>query len=491
MGCRILFLTGATMNKKALSIVVAFLLFSTIIIHIDIAKATENEFTYLYGDTGENYYDSPQEMWEIDNNYMAVVALSSKYLTIVDISNAETNISIVSTFYLGSNQPRKLDVSEDKNYIFVNCYEKLKIINITDVENPSLEGEVAEAGAYYIGCSYVDSTGICFCTDYTNDYITSFNCSDLTNPFKISSVSFGNEPHGIYANENVVFALGHKSSSIATFDVSDPSSMSQLDSYSHSNLYRCSTVYGEKDPYIYVGSLGTAGVSGAFYIFDISDPSNIDVLSLKTFSGVQGCSAIPNDNETRLYFNVRDNSGHNSKLYAYDITDKTNPTLLDMIQGSDSGVDFEAGLAGGMVVNRNYVFCGDGDPPVGGTDHRGIRVFRFGNYVPVPDEDQGTYRITSISDQTNNTMISDPNVYIVGTTNSKTVGQYHIQIANTTAFTNPFFNISDISETTYPAQLSENSTHYNFTIPSGIESYGAGFGTHYYRYRLKYKIVSE
>lgn len=359
-----------------------------LIIFSPLTNPADNTFYYLHTNDDNHYFNSPQEMWYINGSYLAVVALSSKYLTIVDITTPETNISIASTFYLGSSQPRKLDISDDGDYIFVNTFEGLCIVNITDINNPTEEGWVNVTGAYYIGCAYVDETGYCFCTNYGQNYLTAFDCSDLTNPTLVDNVSVGNEPHGVWANETHALVVGHKDSKVHMVNVEDPNNMVIKDDYEDTNLYRCATVYGETSPNIYIGSLGTAGTDGGFFIFNTSDPTNIVKKSEVNCVNAQGCSAIPNSDETILYFNIRDNAGHDSHLYAYDITDKTNPSLLDSINGSDAGVTFEAALAGGMVVEGNYVFCGDGDPPAEGTDHKAVTVFRFGDEAGAFEADE-------------------------------------------------------------------------------------------------------
>jgi len=417
-----------------------------------------NTLYYLGGNYGNNDFNSPQEMWPINDNFLAVSALSTKNVTIVDISDPDGdngNVSVVSSIHVGSLQNRKMDVSDDKHYIFVNCYNNLTIINITDIYNPTIEGNINVPGAYYIGVSYVDSTGYAFCTDYNNNLVTSFNCNDLTNPTKVASVSYGNKPHGIWANDTIAFALGHKADSVATIDVSDPSAMSVLDTYSTGNLHRCSAIWGEYPPTMYVGSLDSAG-----FIFDISDPNNIAKTWEQGYGGTQTCTVIPNADETVMYVSVRDTGPCNSKLYAYNITNKASPVLLDMIQGSDTGVTFDAALAGGMVVSRNYIFCGDGDPPVAcATDLKAVATFRFGDQI-----NETNIQFIDINGGTNGTTVYDSTPTFNWTKVDDAI-QYHLQVATDTAFTNLVVNLSNISEAVYPLEYSEPA-NVSFILPT-------------------------
>jgi len=437
----------------------------------------ENTLYYLGGNYYCNEFNSPQEMWPINDNFLAVSALSTKNVTIVDISDPDGdngNVSVVSSIHVGSIQNRKMDVSDDKNYLFVNTRDNLSILNITDKYNPTLEGIVNVPGAYYIGVSYVDSTGYAFCTDYTNDVVTSFDCSDLTNPTKVSSVAYGNEPHGIWANDTVAFALGHKADSVATIDVSDPSSMSVMDTYSTGNLHRCSAIWGEYAPNIYVGSLDSAG-----FIFNISDPNNIVKKWEQGYGGTQTCTVIPNADETVMYVSVRDTGPCNSKLYAYNITNKASPVLLDMIQGSEVGVTFDAALAGGMVVSRNYIFCGDGDPPVAcATDLEAVAVFRFGD-----QEDPDTSpQFINIDGRANATTLYNSTPTFNWTIKSG-AEKYQLQIATDSAFSSLVVNLEDVCETIYPDEYSEPE-NVSFILPTANAL--PQYDTYYCRVRAYY-----
>ena len=475
------------LSKKYIVIIVTTLLITVACnIFFSVSGDAPNTLYYLHRNNDNHLFDSPQEMWPIDDNYMIVVALSSKYLTIVDISDPENNISVVSSIYVGGTQPRKCDVSDDKNFIFLSNGDNLSIINITDINNPTVEGYVNLGGiSYLIGVSYVDTTGYAFCTDYGNDasgwLLRSFNCVDKTNPTYVSSIACGKKPHGVWANETVAFCLGHAADNVITYDISNPAAMSQLNSYSSGNLHRCAQIWGEYAPNIYV-----AGLDNGAWIFNISNPSNIVMKSFTAFGSAQTCNVIPNANETIMYVNIRDTDAHNSRLYVYNIVDKTNPVQIDMIQGTDAGVTLEACLAGGMVVNSNYIFCGDGDPADGGTDHKAVVVFRFGEEIPDPPGPEDEISFTKINDGTNNS--ADQNVTpLINWTKMGNTSNYQLQISNDSGFTDIVVNLSDINEENYPTRYSEDATIVSFLLPSEY----ALPCIQYYFYRIKAYSVEE
>lgn len=97
----------------------------------------------------------------------------------------------------------------------------------------------------------------------------------------------------------------------------------------------------------------------------------------------------------------------------------------------------------------------------------------------------------SISNQANDTKLTNSSILINGTKAGYDVWSYHIQISNNSIFNAPFFDFNNINETEYPTYLTETNNSFIFQLPEELEGYGAEVGMHYYRYRIGYRAVTE
>ncbi|RLF56887.1 MAG: hypothetical protein DRN27_08855, partial [Thermoplasmata archaeon] len=352
----------------------------------------ENNLNYiggLYGAGNPNYLDGVQEMIGY-GDYLFVSSYLEYCITILDITSPEDDPIFVSKIDINA-VPRKADISNDGNYLFVGTEThqgygngNLTIINVTDKSNPVIEGNILlTEGGTIIGSSYVDSINVCFLSGYSDNRLYAINCSNFSNPTLISSKFVGDYGlHGIWANETVAVLCAYGNNNVRTYDVSDTTNMFELDSQP---VIDTTAIYGESNPFMYIASLPYDGGAGnRAVILDISDPSNIVLVSstLGLYGALDNevtCSVVPNADQTLMYVDscrVEDNKM--GVLYVYNITDKSNPVLLSYITETIPET-FGQPTSGAMVIKDNYTYCGLWEDD-------GVAVFRFTDedgYQPV------------------------------------------------------------------------------------------------------------
>jgi hypothetical protein len=129
----------------------------------------------------------------------------------------------------------------------------------------------------------------------------------------------------------------------------------------------------------------------------------------------------------------------------------TNDTDISFVQGYNDVIQF-AGLNGSSYeINADYTPA-QGTPPI----------------------------ITKLNNKLNNTASVTNETTLIWIVDDEAL-YYQIQVANDTSFTNPFINFTDVNESNYPAEYSQNATHVTFQFPDGYEiDFKA---THCYRVR--------
>lgn len=316
----------------------------------------------IYGSGSPNYLDGVQEL-KIHGDYLYVSTAMDYRVTILSVEDNKTNPVFVSSIPVGA-VPRKLSISNDGNWIYLGTTidtnknygsGNLTIINVTDKANPTIFSElVIDSDGGMVGCSYVDSKEICYLTSYWENMLYSVNVSDKSNPSIIANMSVGKQPHGVWANETIAFVLGHKDDIVYTFDVSNSSSLILLDSYQSSTLHRCSQVFAEYAPTIYVASLDSS-----IHIFDISNSSDIQRVSvIDNGMGTITCSVIPNAEQSVVFVTTAvDGGNYNGTISVYNIGDKQNPTLIDSVSNSEY-VLIGHPASGALGVIDNYIYVG-------------------------------------------------------------------------------------------------------------------------------------
>ena len=324
----------------------------------------------LYGAGTPLFLDGVQEL-KNHGTYLYVSSLLDNRLTILSVEENRSTPVFISSVDVGA-APRKLSISSDGNWVFLGTQihnntgsGSLLIINVTDKSTPKICSElIVDPDGMIIGCYYVESVEICYIASYSENKIYSIDVSDKLNPYIVSYFEVGDGPHGIWANESVAFILGHFDRMVHTIDVSNPEKMTYLDGFYSKYLHRCSQLFGEYSPTIYVASLNKS-----ICIFDISNPRKITRLSEITFIDEFVCSAIPNKDEKFLFITYSNTDSHRGKLYVYDIENKSTPKLVNLIKDLGS-IPLKDPAAGAIAVINDFIY-------VGLWDYDGISVFKL------------------------------------------------------------------------------------------------------------------
>jgi hypothetical protein len=419
-------------------------------------------FNYVGGYSNANELDYVRDLVSF-GNYIFVGAHNNYNMTILNAADRQ-NLSMVSSINV-NGEVRGIDISSDGNYAFVTTqfggghYGNLTIVNITDIENPSIEG-VYVADSVDGACiynDYVDSTQICFVGDYMEGRLDSVNCTNKSNPTLIQSYNIcGSEGvHGVWANETRAFVATYKQDTFYLVDVSDPTSMSNLDTVAGGRADNAWWVYCENPPLIYT----TNAYSGTT-IYNISGDS---ISQEEGINHATTATAKPLANETRLFITV---DASPDTLYSYDITDPSNAIIKTSTTTGLNGM-----LVGNIAVIQNYVY-------VGNYLNDSIAVFRYGGQLPW---DVSAVQFISIGGGSNRTSIYTDTPTFIWTIGNDTYSKYHLEIATNSGFIVPEINISDINELNYPSNFTTDGTNITFVLP---ELYAlSGYGMYYCRVR--------
>jgi len=432
----------------------------------------------IYGSGAPTYLGGIQYMcnW---GNYIFVSAstdLSGDRITIVNITNpiSPTIAGTVSTL---THNPRSSDVSSDGNYLFLasgnlgaSVQGALLIFNVTDKANPSYMGDYhLPAGQYQCaGCAYVDSTKVCYvaCWGTTGNALYAINCSDKTNPTFISILAGCSYPHDVWANATRAITIGHNnivSGQATTIDVTDPTAMSIMDTYTtdrlaHPSLTRGFDIYYNEGQYAYFSSGGEATENnGGLFIFDVSDFSNIQPVSnISRFnygnSSLNDFSSIfTNDYETILYGISTWSDEPYNVFWVFDITNKSNPVLISNLSGAGPP-NYLGGNGDGAAFYKNpYSY-------IGLYADKGISIFQF-------NETSNKPQFLSIQGGSNGTILYNATPMFNWSKVNGTA-RYQLQISTDASFSSIIVNLTDICENLYPSQYDENATRVSFTLPS-------------------------
>ena len=107
-----------------------------------------------------------------------------------------------------------------------------------------------------------------------------------------------------------------------------------------------------------------------------------------------------------------------------------------------------------------------------------------------PPTGQDLYWDDINSDENESITASGLRFYNASSYDAGDVYYYEIQISNNSAFTDIFATIY-VNETVFGANFEDDGINWFLADPTTIEGYGGGYGDHYYRYRARYRTVSE
>ena len=217
------------------------------------------------------------------------------------------------------------DVAISGSYAYVADGSYVRIVDISDVSNPT------EVGSYAVADT---AQGVFVSGNYLyvgdqNAGLLILDVTDKTNPTFVDSLYYKKDGTADWQNNywnvivsgNYAYVTAYKYFYI--FDVSDPSSIT------HHGTFTCSSNCYEFDldgDYAYI-----ANTSAGLRIVDVSDPSSPTQVAL--LDDASGCCTGINDivkSGNYAYAARYDNSSGNEldRLYIYDVSDPTSPSLL-------------------------------------------------------------------------------------------------------------------------------------------------------------------
>ena len=242
------------------------------------------------------------------------------------------------------------DIAVSGSYAYVADGSYARIIDISDVSNPT------EVGSYAVGDS---AHGVFISGNYlyvadSNAGLLILDVTDKTNPTLVDSIYYNAGVYSWQSDYDKVIVSGNYAYVTAykyfyVFDVSDPSDII------HHGTFTCSSNCYEFDldgNYVYI-----ANTSAGLRILDISDPSNPTQAAL--LDDASGCCTGINDvvkSGNYAYATRYDNSSGNEldRLYIYDVSDPTSPSLLSYSDYSKNYDDTHAPDA--IAFDGTYVY---------------------------------------------------------------------------------------------------------------------------------------
>jgi len=313
-------------------------------------------------------------------NYLYVSAHRSYNFTIFDISD-KYNIVERGYFTVVGSKPRECSISDDGNWAFLSTDVppgsvggSLTIIDISDKDNPTQEGNITFGDAHIEGAYYVDDTDVCYLADYDNDVLRAIDVSDKANPVELDNIAAGDQPHAVWANDTIACIVNYGDDELRVFNVEDPENIVQKDVISSGSGNPAQVTVHEGNNLCFVGNLG-----GSCNIFDISDPTDISQEASITSGIVQCVDALPSNNGTQLFVtSIASGSPYLATHYVYDITSPSSPVLSNSITGSNE--TFYGPQATGTALSGRYFYTSAWYSSIaeGGSGDT-LTVFQFGS----------------------------------------------------------------------------------------------------------------
>lgn len=374
-------------NKKTTSTLILLLLILSftlgfVVVKIPIVKAAPDPdaFYWMNGNYDSDYGTAISG--KVMGDYLYISCHVVKKFAIFDIST-KSNPILVGTAQL-TQRPREGSISSDGNYAFISSDGRdagngtVMIINCTDKANPAEMSSISPLSSTNIeGAYYVESIEVVFCTDYDNDQLHSINVSDKLNPTLLDSVvGTGNQAHAVWANETVACTVNWDGYGIfATFDVSNASNMSFLDSESMGGL--SAQLNGIDNPIIYASCAG----GSSFSIFDISNPSVIDKKSTTIVQSSRlTMTTIPDSSNSSVLYVAAQNSGDvYADVSAWNIDNLTSPSFITSIGVSNDS--YYQATSASMCASDNYLYLIVQGGSAGGLPDGGVTVIRYGDEI--------------------------------------------------------------------------------------------------------------
>ena len=266
----------------------------------------------------------------------AFISSSSFPIKIVDISNPgiPNKIGEIPGTELTYTSISNFEVSGNFLYV-LNFLEGLLIFNVTDVTNPTLISQFQ--GDYWFTYGFDIVGNLAYISGYngyyTNKMFVILDISDPANPLEISSEIGGTLIDDIIINGD--FAYCNFGNGFMIFNISNPSNIIQLGSYSDNGAYR--NLFASED-YIYL-----VDSCYGLKIIDVSDPTYPTKIA-EFEDGEYFSDFIIEDNYIYLV-----DSCYGLKII--DISDPANPNIIGLC-------NLQIGY-GAIAIKGNYLYIAD------------------------------------------------------------------------------------------------------------------------------------
>jgi len=236
--------------------------------------------------------------------------------------NLETNainnslISQVNHWDENFGEPVRIQAKEDLLF-YTNYIEGLVIINTSDLENPTIITTLGEFGQQTYYDFHVENDIIYICDIYST--FKSINISDFENPVVLDELAMP-LPYQVNVIGDIAYLMNFDGL-LYSIDISNPSDLQIISWYDFEEVTLSLFV---KEEFLFAGHK-----SGGFTICNISDPSNLTMISSysSTASG-SGCNIWIEGNTA---FIVEREDG----LDIVNITDLEHPTLISQYNSGE------------------------------------------------------------------------------------------------------------------------------------------------------------
>ena len=268
---------------------------------------------------------------DIERNAAILVSSQNRIIT-VDISDP-TNMSIIGSlqdaYNLDDCEGVKVNTTAQVAYVTTEDDYKFTIVDISNLSSPSVVGQIQNSA------SFVQLRAVEFDADTDTAYILSYGTSRVMS----IDVSTASSPAAIQFLQNTttltnvtfsasdfvnkkLYVTTHSgaSSSVASVDITSPSSMSVLDTINPSGQDECwSPAIDLTRSVLFVPSN-----TGPITMIDVSDPSNMTEISYQNI-GASNAYAVHDDATSTLYVSWTNN------IKSFDTTDTSALVELDAL----------------------------------------------------------------------------------------------------------------------------------------------------------------
>lgn len=267
---------------------------------------------------------------DIERNTAVLVSKQDRIIT-VDISDP-ANMTITGSLQDNTNldlcRGVKVNPTEQVAYVTAENYYQFNVVDISNLSSPSL------VGTYRNTASFVGLKDVAFDPDTNTVYMLSYG-TDRVISIDVSNAS---SPAGLQFLQNTTtldqatfsvpdFANGKlyvsKNNGVTSVDITNPSSMSVLDTIDPSGQLECwSPAIDLTRSVLFVPSN-----TGPITMIDVSDPSNMTEISYQNITA-SNAYAAHDDATSTLYVS------YNSNLKSFDTTDTSSLVELDALSDS-------------------------------------------------------------------------------------------------------------------------------------------------------------